>query len=151
MNISSKNWMALQQTFNQFSVFNSDFFGGGAKELARTFWDRRNGSEVWYFTKIFYKALGSPNRTESHPFLLSSCPWLYSSTLTRWIGLLFTCNESNYLSTTSPHFTKWVKRPLSYYSFIVQVQLVKNYPYNLNSLGRPPLGNLFNPFNNFKN
>ena len=62
------------------------FFGGGAKELARTFWDRRNGSEVWYFTKIFDKALGSPNRTELHPILLSSCPRLHSSTLTRWIG-----------------------------------------------------------------
>ena len=115
--------MALQQTFNQFSI------------LGQTKWQR--GLELYQNLRQGFR-LSQQMRIAPHPLiLLPQATFLYSHQMNWPSCSLAMCPMT--FPQPLPTSQK-VKRPLSYYSFIVQVQLVKNYPYNLNSLGRPRWG-----------
>ena len=133
MNIFSKTEWLYNKLLISFQFLIQIFFRGGAKELARTFWDRRNGREVWNFTKIFNKAEPTDENCtpSSYPLDPGYIPLLSPDELASCSLAMSPITFPRPLPTS-----RSVKRPLSYYSFIVQVQLVKNYPYNLNSYGR---------------
>ena len=117
-----------------------------------TFWEPwQTGHKpglVWNCTKIFNKAQPTEQNCtpSSYPLAPGYIPLLSPDELASCSLAMCPITFPQPLPTSQK-----VKRPLSYYSFIVQVQLVKNYPYNLNSLGRPPLGNLFDPPWHFEN